>query len=316
MISCSMPSLGMAVSHFPVIAVQPYWVRADEAMGSKDKFWVDRPDEEHPWLFKFSRKNVWGFAGEHWSEKIAAEVAQALGIPHALVELAEYKGHPGALVRKFPELAVPGTVLEHGNTLLPGLVVGYDRSKRYGQREHTLINVLRVISKAFPGVAEGRTALAQFMGYLILDALVMNTDRHHENWALLRQTAATGPGSTHLAPTFDHASSLGRELTTVKLQAWARERQSLARYVDNARCPIYRLSADQHGINPIAVVSLALRITPDHVIPWLHRLRNFDPQGLVDITARVPPSIMGEDHRNFAAELLCHTLQRLQRLHP
>ena len=37
------------------------------------------------------------------------------------------------------------------------------------------------------------------------------SDRHHENWGILRERIATG-WLDCLAPTFDHASSLGREL--------------------------------------------------------------------------------------------------------
>lgn len=300
------------MEHYPIITVQPEWVRADEAMGSKGKFWVDRPGEEHQWLFKYSRKNVWGFAGEHWSEKIAAEVAETLGIRHALVELAEWKGHPGALIRKFPALVDPGTELEHGNTLMPGLVLGYDPQKKRGQRDHTLFNMLRVVAKAFPDPMEKHEALVQFMGYLVLDALVMNTDRHHENWGVLRKASATGPASTILAPTFDHASSLGRELPEAKLVAWEHERQSVSRYVGRARSPIYRLAADREGMNPVEVVHLALRINPECLEPWLNRLHTFDPQLLVDIVHRVPPSMMGERHRTFASALLRYTCNLLQ----
>jgi len=63
------------------------WVLESEAMGSKDKFWYrdgDGPD----WLFKFPQPNT----GQHWSEKIAAAVADGLNILHAQVELAVFQG--------------------------------------------------------------------------------------------------------------------------------------------------------------------------------------------------------------------------------
>ena len=41
-----------------------------ELMGSKTKFWYLRQEEEGLWLFKYPRRNT----GEHWAEKIAAEV--------------------------------------------------------------------------------------------------------------------------------------------------------------------------------------------------------------------------------------------------
>ena len=47
--------------------------------------------------------------------------------------------------------------------------------------------------------------------YLLLDAVIGNVDRHHENWGILGKDV-DGSVKGRLAPTFDHASSLGREL--------------------------------------------------------------------------------------------------------
>lgn len=307
----------MSPAYYPIITIDPEWVRADEWMGSKTKFWVDLPDRpEHQWLFKYSRNNVWGYAGEHWSEKIAAEVAELLDLPHAAVELAMLEGHPGALSRKFPVLSNPGTALVHGNVLMPLQVHGYDSEKRYGQSDHTLVNILRVLDAHFTDAQERAMALDQFMGLLVLDALVMNTDRHHENWAMVRHTSVFGVDSHRMAPTFDHASSLGRELTDEWVKVREHDRGCIPRYVSKAQGPIYRLASDRAGLNPLEVVQLALRVKPAHVHPWLDRVRTLDAQALVDIVARVPPSMMGERHKNFAIGLLSHTLDRLQHMHP
>ncbi|WP_437782569.1 hypothetical protein [Sorangium sp. So ce1097] len=53
------------------------------------------------------------------------------------------------------------------------------------------------------------TAADWFRGYLMLDALVGNTDRHHENRAVL---VRTGQAERHaaLAPSHDHASNPSR----------------------------------------------------------------------------------------------------------
>ena len=46
---------------------------------------------------------------------------------------------------------------------------------------------------------------------MVLDAVIGNTDRHHESWGFLRRQVG-GQWKGRLAPTFDRASSLGREL--------------------------------------------------------------------------------------------------------
>lgn len=73
----------------PIINI-PLEAREDtEQLGSKPKFGVLLDDRR--WLFKEARANT----GEDWAEKAAAEVAKAIGINAASVELADYGGRRG-----------------------------------------------------------------------------------------------------------------------------------------------------------------------------------------------------------------------------
>jgi len=304
-------------SEYPIIELLPDQVEAMEWMGTKDKFWVSLPDDKEKWLFKYARVNNGMPTGEHWAEKIAAEVAELLDLPHALVELATFDGRSGSLCRRFTELSFPGTALAHGNVLLAAGVWKYDPRKRFGQRDHTLTNILRVVDKMFTDPQDREIALHHLMGYLLLDALVLNTDRHHENWALIRYTSSTGDSKGHrMAPTFDHASSLGRNVTPTQLQAWGARPADVARYARNAPGAIYAHNTDSHGLNPIELVRLALRLKPAPMRPWLHRLRTLDPEALVEIVHRVPAQEMSDAQKAFTAALLKHTLHLLQQLAP
>lgn len=80
----------MADAAYPILIIQPEWVLEQEAMGSKEKFWSRESNDAPEWLFKYPQANT----GQHWAEKIAAEVAEALCIPHAKVELATFQGGP------------------------------------------------------------------------------------------------------------------------------------------------------------------------------------------------------------------------------
>jgi hypothetical protein len=112
---------------YPILEIQPDWVLESEAMGSKDKFWYrdgDGPD----WLFKFPQANT----GQHWSEKIAAEVADGLDILHAQVELAVFQGVRGSATASF---ARDGREVYYGNQVLAGHVLGYDPGKQFRQSD-------------------------------------------------------------------------------------------------------------------------------------------------------------------------------------
>ena len=85
---------------YPIVEVRRESASESEDMGSKDKFWYLHPkEEEEYWLFKYPRRNT----GEHWAEKIAAEVAALLEIPHARVELAIFEENKGSVTKSFAQ---------------------------------------------------------------------------------------------------------------------------------------------------------------------------------------------------------------------
>ena len=108
----------MSEAPYSVFEIQPEWVLEPETMGSKDKFWYRAKDGEPEWLFKFPQPNT----GQHWSERIAAEIAACLEILHAQVELAVFQGTRGSATESF---AREGRELFHGNQILAGKVHGY-----------------------------------------------------------------------------------------------------------------------------------------------------------------------------------------------
>ncbi|NEP46454.1 MAG: hypothetical protein F6K35_47560 [Okeania sp. SIO2H7] len=78
-----------------------------------------------------------------------------------------------------------------------------------------------------------------FVGYLLLDAWIGNTDRHHENWGFIVNK------TVNLAPTFDHASSLGRELQDNK--RWEKlNNKTVNSYAAKSRSGIYARRQKSH----------------------------------------------------------------------
>ncbi len=283
-------------------------------MGTKAKNWVLLPEHSERWLFKFARVNLGVPTGEHWAEKIAAEVADVLGIPHARVELAELNGRPGCISRRFPELSQAGTELVHGNDLLAGQVIGYDRSKRFRQSDHTLNNIVQAVSAVVPEGPGREAALQQLGGYLMLDALVLNTDRHHENWALFRVAQPAGRVLHRVAPSFDHASSLGRNEPTERLRQWEGEEWRAAWYARRARGAVFLRVDDAQGLNPLELAKVVARLKPDCVAPWLERLRQLNFSEFERVAERVPGAVMSSAHKSFSLGLMRYTLGELQKL--
>ena len=291
---------------YPIVKVERESVRESEDMGSKDKFWYLHPKvEEGDWLFKYPRRNT----GEHWAEKIAAEVAALLGIQHARVELAVFEEDKGSVTKSFTQ---EGQELIHGNQMLARAVHGYDRRRRFHQSSHTLANIWQVMDRVFVESEDAEQAKLCLAEYVILDALIGNTDRHHENWGILRERK-DDHWEGFVAPSFDHASSLGRELQdTRRARILAEDR--IGDYVEKGRGAIYWLEDDRRGPSPLELVRRATRNYSDLFRPALTKLEKLDERSVDNLVNRVPSDWMPPSARKFAIALMCYNLEQLQEL--
>lgn len=295
---------------FLIIKINPETVSAKESLGSKEKFWYRPTEDSSQWLFKFADENT----GQHWSEKIAEQVADKLDILHARVELAIFNTYCGSTTESF---ARDGRSLFHGNQILAGSVFGYNPKKQFGQSAHTLNNIFLALENVFSVNDTAKKAKAQFAGYLILDAIIGNTDRHHENWGVLRKQVGDH-WQGYLAPTFDHASSLGRELRDETMSKTSRadilNRHRVGAYSEKAPGAIYWNEEDGRGLSPLQLVRLASEKYPDLMQSSMAKLERLDYNKLKDIISRVPPTWMSDLARDFALQLMCYNISELKKV--
>lgn len=273
-------------------------------MGTKRKFWY-RDEQGCRFLFKYCRENT----GEDWSEKLASEVAAALGVPHARVELAVCEEQPGTISLGFTDEA---SSLIHGNELLQRHLPAYLTDAGYHASMHTVAAVLHALGNNSihpPAGAEEPdlvTAVDWFMGYLMLDALLGNTDRHHENWAVLERWGLQDR-RIELAPSYDHASSLGRELTdgdrTARLTGKDLRRTVVA-YAAKTRSALYRSPEEPRPLSPIDALREAMPRSRRAALRWLERLAHLSEADLTALVYRVPLERMTEPARRFAITLM------------
>ena len=157
-------------------------------------------------------------------------------------------------------------------------------------------------------VAADRTK-RQFAGYIVLDALIGNTDRHHENWGLLVERTKSGVRG-FLAPTFDHASSLGRELRDEKREARLRE-GTIGRYSERGRGGIFWGAEGRHGPSPLELVRQAVRKYPKLFRPAILRVCEHGGD-LEDAIRRVPECWMSKTAKDFAASLIRYNASEIK----
>ncbi|HEX5784363.1 MAG TPA: HipA domain-containing protein, partial [Burkholderiaceae bacterium] len=231
------------------------------------------------------------------------------GIRAAKVELAEYDGRPGCISRNFVDVA-EGQALVHGNEILALRVTGYERTKRFRQSDHTLENIDAAMRRLFSS-DQAEAVLTELAGYMVLDALIGNTDRHHENWGLLVHSKANpGDASLGVAPSFDHASSLGRELREERCLALLAS-DGVGAYIRKGRGGIFRSPNDPHGENPLRFVEVAVRAYPSYFRPAIERVVALPTDTVWRIMNALPPSRASTTAKQFAVAMILHAQKTL-----
>jgi hypothetical protein len=301
---------------FPIYEVQATDSQALEPMGSKAKFWFDHEDLG-PCLFKEARPNT----GEDWSEKVAAEIAGLLGLPHAEYELALCEGARGVIT---PRLTADDEELVHGNELLVEIDPAYElKSVEYRTPAHTVSSVVRALREAAGGVelpdgvelpVEVTDAVGVLAGYLLFDALIGNTDRHHENWALIRAPEKEGMARYTVAPTFDHASSLGRNESLERVQerlATSDSGFTVEAYAAKARSALFSSADDSAPLAPLDAFREITQFSHQTARAWCQRLNRVTRGALQGILDRVPDDRMPEPIKHFVVRMVMFNRQQI-----
>jgi len=294
---------------YPIINVPADAANQLEQLGTKSKFWYHDQYSDERFLFKQGRPGT----GENWAEKACCEISELLGIPHALYDFAVCDENDGVVS---PTFVPEGGRLIHGNELLAKSYPDYDDGRAYRVRQHTVKLVLTFVGRGFCKLPIGCTdiggmtnAADVYAGYLMLDALVSNQDRHHENWGMVILAPYI-----YLAPSYDHASSLGRnesddkriDMLTTKDQG-----RNVEAYVKRARSAFYGDLAGTKPLSTLEAFSEAAKQRSAAGLYWLERLRNIDHTEFKVIFDSIPAEIITEPAKDFALKMLEINIKRL-----
>lgn len=288
-----------------------------EQLGTKEKFWLG----ERKWMFKYSRENT----GEHWSEKCAEVICCLLSIPHVKYEIARYEGRLGVLTENI--ITSDSQYLVMGNELLyrdapqeyPEPVnFSHNKSKI---SDHTVNRVIAFLDKASAGIQppltdyeiDGLSASDVFCGYLMLDVLISNQDRHHENWAVIVDYS-NGIKSYRLCPSYDHAASLGREMRdgqrSERLLTKDKNR-SVEQFVTKATSQLYKTKTDKKPMKTLDAFLYATERKEYARQFWLNKLQNIPDGCFKSVFDRIPSDLISGTGRQFSLSMVLENKKRL-----
>jgi hypothetical protein len=147
----------------------------------------------------------------------------------------------------------------------------------------------------------------------MLDALIGNTDRHHENWGIV-EAPEEATARRHLAPTFDHASCLGCHIVDSKRAARMLTNDagfSVASYANRARSALFKNPRDIHPMTTLHAFQESSARWPKAANIWLERLAALTENHLAAILLRFPAHRSSATSCAFALKMLLHNRDRL-----
>ena len=289
------------------LEVSAWKLLGEEPDGLSEHPWLMRPGDDQLWLYKPVEIKMGNRQGEDWAEKVVSEVGGLLGVPCAQIELAIRAGQEGLVSR---DVKPRGWDLQPGAAVLDGVVDGYESRTKY-RAGHTITNIERALRDMRPPPGwpdlSGLTAYDTFCGFLVLDALVANRDRHDHNWAVVIPPTVDAPC---LAASFDHASSLGFNLNDdSRRQILADDR--LARWAQQGTAWRFEHQPPMSSVETL--VDLAVRAldraSPAARLVWQGAVTRLQTADFTDIIRGTLG--MSEIASTFAVELLTINRRRL-----
>jgi len=215
-------------------------------------------------------------ARQFWSEVIAYELSKLCGVyvPPAFVAVGPDNQTTGCLLELFfgyqdePSEAR----LVHGSDLLSRVTPNYDDKTG---RPHTFTGNVRICRGS--GVKD---TMKNWASLIAFDALIGNTDRHPENWGLLRHLDG-GASKLVFAPLYDNGTSLGYNVREEDLGKESTP-ERLTRFINRGTHHVQIATADKRGAGHIALCK-AFADEYDGAREVMLRVVDFDPSGVAEI---------------------------------
>lgn len=300
---------------FPVLEIPDDAPEQSEHAGTKTMFWFRH--EGRRGLFKRRRRKD---SGEDWAEKVAAELAALVGVPAAKYDLAVYQGAPGVVSWSIADPPLRALVL--GNQVLARSYKGYPLapSPHEGRRVrlHTVRHMLGVCWLVGVPPAAGLPADMRgtdvAVGYLLFDAWIGNTDRHHRNWGWVVDPTHL-PAPLYIAPSFDHGSSLGHALSDGEREKRIRGRDpgcSVAGYLRRGRSRFWGSDGHAGWLHPKAAFEQAKAIRPRAAAYWQARLRGVTDGQVDEVLGKIPHDRMSAVTSEFCRRMLMESRRQVE----
>jgi len=187
-----------------------------DASGSREKKWLENPNDKQKYLFKEPKS-----FGEIYAEYVAYLIGVNnfnLTIPE--VSIAKYNDIYGVIVKDF--VNNKSHTFSEISDYLQWRNPNFDPMNIWDYKLECCIEVM-----------ENFNLLEVFFEMCIFDTIIANQDRHCENWGTLESIDYP----ICLAPLYDNGSSLGCLLTETEVKEYLNEETKFKKFTNRAKTP-------------------------------------------------------------------------------
>lgn len=285
--------------------------------GSKEKRWY-RSETGRLYLFKLPvslTDDRWTYTdestGEMWSEKLASEIGKVLKYEVHDVELAyieateEIISYYGLNVEKvntniYGSLCV--SFLKEKESLIEGADMimdfdpTYDRKTLKGTKEIYSYDLLKRLFSKY-------NCLDKLYQMIIFDTLLGNTDRHQDNFGIIRNESTK---DIRVAPFYDNASCLARELPSHKIKLMMQDSRMFNSYIhgNKASSPIKWGDINKYErLNHFVLLKKISEDSPE-IMEHLKRVEFLTDNKIDSLISFIPEHVMYDEQKKIVTKIL------------
>jgi len=307
-------------------------------IGSRNKSFVEDPTTRLLYFFKESKQT---YPSEFWSEIIASKVGHSLGYNLLDYNVAVLGQRVGCLCKIMHDESLYEDLV-HGVNILKEKLPGFEITDR------PKVSYQQII-KVFKGDKNLKEFIIPMIETILFDAIVGNTDRHTENWGIIRTfdidkfLASEAPKEQNLlqriftsfvksyhrilekqgeftytfTPIFDSGSSLGREIPEGRIIEYTSNTQNINKYIDKGW---HEIRWNDEKINPFELIKNIRKIGKNSVDPIIKRtINNFSKPVIekiinnadIDIPQNFIHAKLSLQRKEFIKQLIFLRVERL-----
>ena len=251
-----------------------------EASGTREKAWYKNNGKTY--LFKYVKS-----PGEAWAEKIASDVGNNIfHVPVAKYYIAKKDGVIGCLSENVVDSSKNEELYEISD-LMCNIHEDFD-SKNLAH-----YNIKRVLE-----IVEGNGILPFFYDMCLFDFIIVNQDRHCENWGIIRINNSITP-----SPLYDNGSSLGNNLSEKDIQIYlGKDANAFAGF--NRRTKTQFTIEEKKKPKAKKLITYLYKYNYNVFKKSSYKFVNFNASMLDNIIKSIPYDIMSESQKKFVSKLL------------